>query len=194
MKKILILTTSILLLFSLPAIAGVFSIDSDHAQIGFSARHMMIYNVKGTFNQFKAGFELDESNTLISANAEIETSSIDTKIEKRDNHLRSPDFFDVAKFPKMTFQTTAVKKNGGQSFTLTGDLTIRDVTKTITLEGEILGPIKDPWGNIRAGFQANGKVNRLEFGLKWNKVLESGGVLVGDEITLQLEGEGILNK
>ncbi len=194
MKKISILITSILFLYSLPAIAGVFSIDPDHAQIGFSVRHMMIYNVKGTFKQFKGEFELDESNTLVSANAEIEASSIDTKIEKRDDDLRSPNFFEVSKFPKITFQTTAVKKNGGQSFTITGDLTIRDVTKTITLEGEILGPIKDPWGNIRAGFSAKGKIDRKDFGLKWNRTLESGGVLVGDEIVLQLEGEGILKK
>ncbi len=194
MKKIPILITSILFLYSLPAIAGVFSLDPSHAQIGFSARHMMIYNVKGTFKQFKGGFELDESNTLVSANAEIEVSSIDTKIEKRDNHLRSSDFFDVSKFPKMTFRTTGIKKNDGQSFTVTGDLTIRGVTKTVTLEGEILGPIKDPWGNIRAGFSAKGKIDRKEFGLKWNRTLESGGVLVGDEITLQLEGEGILKK
>lgn len=194
MKKAVIFVTALLFLYSLPAAAGIFSLDPEHTQVGFSVKHMMITNVKGLFGAFKGGFEIDESGALISANIDIEASSIDTKIEKRDNHLRSPDFFDVATFPKITFKSISVKKNGGKGFIATGELTIREVTQKVSLEGEILGPIKDPWGNLRAGFWAKGRINRKDFGLIWNKVLESGGVLVGDKVEILLEGEGILKK
>ena len=155
---------------------------------------MMITNVKGTFGAFKGGFALDESSALVSTNVEIEAASIDTNIEKRDNHLRSPDFFDVATFPKITFKSISVKKSSGKGFNAIGELTIRKVTQKISLEGEISGPIKDPWGNLRAGFWAKGRINRKDFGLTWNKILESGGVLVGEEVEILLEGEGILKK
>jgi polyisoprenoid-binding protein YceI len=194
MKKAVIFITTLLFLYSLPAAAGIFSLDPAHTQVGFSVKHMMITNVKGTFGAFKGGFELDESGALVSTNIDIEAASIDTNIEKRDNHLRSPDFFDVATFPKITFKSISVKKSGVKGFIAIGELTIRKVTQKVSLEGEISGPIKDPWGNIRAGFWAKGRINRKDFGLTWNKILESGGVLVGDKVEILLEGEGILKK
>ncbi len=194
MKKAVIFITVLLFLYSLPAAAGIFSLDPAHTQVGFSVKHMMITNVKGTFGAFKGGFELDESGALVSTNIDIEAASIDTNIEKRDNHLRSPDFFDVATFPKITFKSISVKKNGVKGFIAIGELTIRKVTQKVSLEGEISGPIKDPCGNIRAGFWAKGRINRKDFGLTWNKILESGGVLVGDKVEILLEGEGILKK
>ncbi len=183
-----------LIMYTLPVSAAVYTVDPQHAEIGFSIRHMVISNVKGFFETYEADFKVDENNRLTAAKAVIQTASIDTKIEKRDNHLRSPDFFDAVKFPTITFNSTSVKKTEGNSFVMTGDLTIRGITRAVSLDGEITGPVKDPWGNVRMGIILTGKILRKDFGLTWNKVLETGGLLVGESVNLTIEGEGILKK
>ncbi len=194
MKKIALSLIAILIMYSLTVSAAVYTIDHEHADVGFSVKHMVISNVKGFFETYEADFEVDENNRLTAAKAVIQTASIDTKIEKRDNHLRSPDFFDAAKFPTITFNATSVKHTEGNSFVMTGDLTIRGITRAISLDGEINGPVKDPWGNVRMGIILTGKILRKDFGLTWNKVLETGGFLVGESVTMTIEGEGILKK
>ncbi|UCE72306.1 MAG: polyisoprenoid-binding protein [Nitrospiraceae bacterium] len=194
MRKLILVLIASLLMYAVPSGAAVYELDPAHTAVGFSIEHMVISNVKGVFGSYEGSFELDETNKMTSAKAVIDVKSIDTKIEKRDNHLRSPDFFDVAKYPSMTFKATSVKHKSGQAFTLTGDLTIRGITKSVVLEGEIRGPIKDPWGMTRAGIIVEGMIKRRDFGLTWNKLLETGGLVVGETVTIQVEGEGILKK
>ncbi len=194
MKKLIILITALLLFIGGPAIADVYVVDSDHTEIGFSVKHMVITNVKGAFREYTASFELDADNKLKSLTADIKVESIDTRIQKRDDHLRSPDFFDITKFPAITFKTTSVDPTGSNTYAVTGVLQIRDVVKEIKLEGELNGPVKDPWGNQRMGILLNGQIDRSEFGMTYNKVLETGGLLIGKEVKIHLEGEGILKK
>jgi len=194
MKKIIFIIIALVMTIPLQAQAAVYEIDPAHTDFGFSVKHMVIAKVKGTFQKFEGTLEIDDNNKLSSANAVITTESIYTKIEKRDNHLRSPDFFDVDRYPNITFTSTSITYAGPGKFTLKGNITIRDVTKEITLTGETLGPIKDPWGQTRMGINATGTLNRKDFGLLWNKVLESGGLVVGDMVDLIIEGEGILKK
>lgn len=194
MNKFIFIIIALVISIPLSAQSAVFEIDPAHTDFGFSVKHMVIAKVKGTFQKFGGSLVFDEENKLSSAHAVITAESIYTKIEKRDNHLRSPDFFDVAKYPNITFTTTSISYAGPNNFTLKGNITIRDVTKEITLTGETLGPIKDPWGNTRMGINATGTLNRKDFGLLWNKVLESGGLVVGDTVELIIEGEGILKK
>ena len=194
MKKYMFIIIAIVMALPLSAQTAVYSIDPAHTDFGFSVKHMVIANVKGTFQEFKGSLEFDDNNKLSSANAVITTESIYTKIVKRDNHLRSADFFDVAKYPNITFTTTSVTYDGPNKFALKGNITIKDITKEIKLTGETLGPVKDPWGQIRMGINATGTLNRKDFGLLWNKVLESGGLLVGDMVELIIEGEGILKQ
>jgi len=194
MKNLLLIVVVTLLTCATQTAAAVYDLDPAHTGIGFSIEHMVISNVKGVFGSYEGSFELDNSNKMSSAKAVIDVQSIDTKIEKRDNHLRSPDFFDAAQYPSMTFNATSVKQKGGQAFTLTGDLTIHGITKSVVLEGEIRGPIKDPWGKTRAGIIVKGTIKRKDFGLAWNKLLETGGLVVGETVTLHVEGEGILKE
>lgn len=194
MKKIIMILVATLIVYSMPASAAVFSLDPAHTTVSFSIEHLVISNVKGLFATFEGEFEVVDNNKLTNVNAVIKTASIDTKIKKRDDHLRSADFFDVEKYPTMTFKTTSVKHNGGNKFTLSGDLTIHGITKTVSFDGGIRGPIKDPWGNTRTGITVTGTIKRKDFGLKWNKVLEGGGLVVGDMVTINVEGEGILKK
>jgi polyisoprenoid-binding protein YceI len=192
MKKTSIAVALTILMYIVPVHAAVFTIDPAHTDFGFSVQHMVIANVKGTFQKIEGTLEFDNNNKLTEASAVIAAESLYTKIEKRDNHLRSADFFDVAKYPNITFKATSMKYNGPNKLTITGNITIRDVTKEITLTGETLGPVKDPWGETRMGINAKGTINRKDFGLLWNKVLETGGLLVGDMVELIIEGEGIL--
>ncbi|GAB4290768.1 MAG: YceI family protein [Myxococcota bacterium] len=172
------------------AAAADWEIDPMHSAVQFSVKHLMISNVKGIFKKFSGALSLDDKDvTKSSVVAEIEVESIDTGIEDRDKHLKSPDFFDVAKFPKMTFKSTKVEKAKG-GLKVTGDLTIRGVTKKVVLDVE--GPtqeISDPWGNVKRGVVAKTKVNRKDFGLTWNKALETGGVVVGEEVAITIELE-----
>jgi polyisoprenoid-binding protein YceI len=181
------------LVFAAPAQAQEFTLDPAHSYIGFTVKHMIIAKVRGEFEDYSASF-IVEDGKFASATAEIKVGSINTNITKRDNHLRSEDFFYAAKYPLMTFKTTGVKHSIDGSYTVTGDMTIRGVTKSIELKGEGFGPITDPYGNTRVGFSAIGSLNRFDFGLRWNNLLETGGVIVGDIIQLVIEGEGVLKK
>ena len=195
MKKIFATTFLSLLLFASPALADSYVIDPAHTHIGFSAKHMVITNVKGRFKVFVGSFDFNEkTKKLENTSLSVVVNSIDTEVEKRDNHLRSPDFLNVKKFPRMAFRQKAAGVIKGSKLWVTGDLTIRDVTKEIRLEGEFLGAIKDFQGNRRAGFTATGEINRFDYGLQWNKLLELGGAIVSKKIKLILEVEGIRKK
>lgn len=192
MKRAIIAIAAIaaLILPSL-SLAATWQIDPAHSEVGFKVRHMMIANVRGEFNTFSGTIEVDETDiTTSKINVEIDTNSIDTGIEKRDEHLRSADFFEVAKFPKMTFVSKRVMKLGERKLMVVGDLTMRGVTKEVSLNVDgPTGEIKDPWGNIRRGASAMTTINRKDFGLTWNQVLESSGVAVADEVHITLELE-----
>jgi polyisoprenoid-binding protein YceI len=163
-------------------------LDKAHSDIGFSVRHMMISNVRGHFNEFDATVSV-EGDDLTSAkvSVSIDPTSIDTRNEDRDNHLRSADFFKIEEYPRITFESTRLVHNGDDSYTLEGNLSTVGNTKPVKLDCEIQGPAKDPWGNDKVGVVATGKINRADFGLTWNAALEAGGVLVGDTVKLDIE-------
>ena len=163
-------------------------IDPTHSEIGFKVKHMMFTNVSGSFQKYTASIETEGDEF---ENAKIEFSgdidSITTGNSDRDTHLLSADFFDAEQFPKITFESTSFKKINPADFELKGNLTLHGVTKPITLETEFSGLMKDPWGNTKAGLILNGKINRKEWNLNWNSALETGGVLVGEEVKLNIE-------
>lgn len=193
LKKILTLLIAILLAAP-TAFAATYKIDPSHTQIHFTIPHLMVFKVRGNFNDFIGTVEADaDTKTLTATEATIQTSSIDTRNQKRDDHLRSADFFDVGKHPQITFKSNKVT-GSGNNITVTGNLTIKGVTKEVVLKGAFLGAASDPWGNARAGFEATGKINRSDFGLTWNKALETGGVVVGDEVEIGLEVEAVMQK
>ena len=168
--------------------AGTYNVDSSHTNAGFTVKHMMITNVTGKFNDVAGTFEFDEkTNTLKSINGEIVVASINTANEKRDEHLKAEEMFDVAKFPKITFKSTKIEKDA-----VYGDFTMKGVTKNIKLDLETSSVIKDPWGKQRTGFSLNGKIKRSDFGIVWNKALETGGVAVSDDVKLAIDIEGVL--
>src|SRR5215471_18772271 len=161
------------------------TIDGAHAEAGFAVKHLMISTVHGRFGTVTGNVDFDEVQPLSSKlDVAIDVASIDTRQEQRDNHLRSPDFFDAANFPTMRFVSTGISGDVNSDFRVTGDLTIRGITKPVTLDVTAEGRGRDPWGNERAGFSARGKISRSAFGLTWNQVLEAGGVMVGDEVKL----------
>jgi polyisoprenoid-binding protein YceI len=194
MRNIIRIITLIAAL-SLPtlALATTWDIDPDHSNIGFKVRHLMVSNVKGNFDKHTGTVEINDKDITKSKVAiTIDTNSINTNVQKRDDDLRSANFFDVAKYPTMTFVSKKMVKAGKGKLKVTGDLTIHGVTKEVVLDVE--GPSaesKDPWGNIRRGASATTRINRKDFGLTWNKALETGGVVVGDEVTIMLEVEMI---
>jgi len=194
MKKI-IASISTIIALSLPAFAfaSTWTIDPDHSNIGFKVKHLMVANVKGSFEKHTGTVEINDKDiTKSKVEVSIDTNSINTNVQKRDEHLRSADFFDVAKYPTMTFVSKKVAKAGKDRLKVTGDLTLHGVTREVVLDVEpISKESKDPWGNIRRGTTATTKIDRKDFGLAWNKGLETGGVLVGDEITITLEIEMI---
>lgn len=164
------------------------NLDSAHSEIGFTVRHMMIAKVRGSFGKYTAEVELPDSGFEGgSVKVSIEAASIDTSQEQRDGHLRSADFFDVEKFPTITFASKRVVPGSGGKLSLVGDLTIHGVTKEVSLSVEHLGSGKDPWGNQRHGFAASVTISRSEFGLTWNQALELGGMLVSDEVAIHAE-------
>lgn len=166
------------------------AIDADHSSVDFSIRHMMIANVKGTFHSFNAAVEADVTDlTTATIDFSVDLSSIDTRNNDRDTHLKSADFFDVENFPAMTFRSTDVKKTGNGEYDVTGDLTIRGTTNKETFSVIFEGQGKDPWGNEKVGFSAAGNINRGDYGLVWNSALETGGVLVGDKVKVSLQIE-----
>jgi polyisoprenoid-binding protein YceI len=165
-------------------------IDPAHSHIAFSVRHLMITTVKGRFGGIDGTVVIDESEPSKSeVDVRIEASTIDTREPQRDAHLRSADFLDAEKFPHLTFKSRRVSDTKGGAFTVTGDLTIRGVTREVVLHVSEEGRGKDPWGGERAGFSATTKLNRKDYGLTWNQALEGGGVLVGDEVKINLELE-----
>jgi polyisoprenoid-binding protein YceI len=172
--------------------AGSFAIDPSHSRIGFSARHAMVTKVRGAFNEFSGTGSL--SNGAGSVNVEINVASIDTRSADRDGHLQSPDFFDVANFPKITFASTSVKDAGSDKVVVEGNLTIKDVTKPISITFEYTGAATDPFGNARVGFEGEAEINRKDFGLTWNAALETGGLLVSENIKLEFEISAIAAK
>ncbi len=195
MKKVLALLMVFIIGGAGSAGAATYVLDKSHCNIGFSVKHMVISNVKGKFDDFEGSFDFDEAKKSIgSAQAVIKAVSINTSDQKRDDHLRSPEFFGVEQFPEITFALKNARSLGGGKMQVSGDLTIRGVTKSVTLTGEFLGTANDPWGNKRAGFTAEGEVVRADYGMVWNKLLDGGGVVVGEKIKLQLEIEGILKK
>ena len=168
------------------------NIDTSHSGVHFTVRHMVVSKVRGAFAKWTAELAFDEENPSASkVSASIDAASIDTREPKRDAHLRSVDFFDVENHPALTFVSTKFEKVEGNEYRITGDLTMRGVTKQVVLETEFLGRGKDPWGNERIGFQAHTTVNRKEFGLNWNQALEAGGVLVGEKVEISLDIQAI---
>jgi polyisoprenoid-binding protein YceI len=165
-------------------------IDGAHSNVGFSVKHLMIATVRGSFTQVQGTVTVDETDpSTAEIDITIPTASVTTRDEKRDAHLRSPDFFDAERFPNMTFRSKRVERQSGDSLRVIGDLTIRDVTREVALEVELQGRAKDPWGNEKAGFEATTKIKRADYGLTWNAALETGGVLVGDEVKISIEAE-----
>jgi len=178
---------------ALPAFASAatWSIDADHSNVGFKVRHMMVSNVRGDFGKVTGIVDIDDKDLARSkVDVSIETASINTGVVKRDAHLKSADFFDVAKYPTMTFVSHKVVTAGDDRLKVYGRLTLHGVTREVVLDVE--GPskaFKDPWGNIKRGATATTRINRKDFGLTWNAAVESGGVVVGDEVTIALEIE-----
>ena len=188
-KRLLVIT----LLVILPqlAMADTWKIDQAHTTVEFKIRHLMVSWVKGVFTDVEGTVDIDEADLAKSSTkVRIGTASVDTNNQKRDDHLRSPDFFNAAKFPAMTFVSKQVEVANGQPVKIVGDLTILDVTREVELEVEDFSQtITDPWGNTRRGASAATKISRSDYGLTWNKALEAGGVVVGDEVRIGLEGE-----
>jgi polyisoprenoid-binding protein YceI len=187
-----IASLSVLFLFSAQlALAAVYQVDPVHSQVSFTVDHLVVFKVSGAFNEYQGEIEADsDTKSLKSAKAEIKVASIDTRELKRDDHLRSADFFDAANHPNMTFVSKKIEGQG-KDITVYGDLTIRGTTKEVALKGSFRGENTDPWGNVRAGFSASTVISRHDYGLSWNKALETGGFVVGDEVTINLEIQGV---
>lgn len=192
MRRQFILATAVLCLVA-PGLlhAAPWEFDPEHTGVQFKVRHLMVSSVRGEFEKVTGKIVYDEADvTKSAADITIDAASINTRVAKRDEHLRSPDFLDVAKFPAIIFRSKRVEKAGNGALKMTGDLTIRGVTKEVVLTVEGPTPaIKDPWGNRRVGGQATTKIHRKDFGLAWNKALETGGVVVGDEVDITIDVE-----
>lgn len=166
------------------------AVDAAHSSIDFTVKHMVIAKVRGTFHNFEANIVADpEDLTTADIEFSVDLTSVDSRNTDRDNHLRSADFFNVEKFPKMNFKSTKIVKKDDGEYDVTGDLTIRDVTRQETFSATYEGQGKDPWGNEKVGFSAEGKIKRENYGLTWNAALETGGVLVGDQVQISIEIE-----
>ena len=169
-------------------VTGTYAIDASHSRIGFVARHAMVTKVRGSFNEFEGTgyFDVDQP-----ANSHLElvikTASIDTRNADRDGHLRGNDFFDMDEYPKITFRSTSVEQTGHAEYRVTGDLTIKGITKPVSVDFDYTGAVVDPWGNQRIGFEGNTTINRKDWGVSWNAALEAGGVLVSEKVTLEFE-------
>ncbi|MFB7736576.1 YceI family protein [Streptomyces sp. NPDC056112] len=178
----------------LAALTGDYTIDPAHSTLGFVARHAMVTNVKGKFNDFTGSLHLDGTDPAAStASIDVTMDSIDTGSADRDGHLKSADFFKTEEFPQMTFRSTKAEAVGGDDYRITGDLTILGVTKPLTIDLEFNGAAKDPFGNERVGFEGKAEILRSEWGLTWNAALETGGVLVSDKIKLNFDISAVKN-
>ncbi|WP_328886905.1 YceI family protein [Streptomyces sp. NBC_00316] len=173
---------------ALAALTGEYTIDPSHSSIGFTVRHAMVTNVRGSFGAHEGTLNLDGSDPKNStASIDVTIESIDTGIADRDNHLRSAEFFDAEKFPKMTFRSTHAEQLGGDTYRVTGDLTIKDVTRPLAIDLEFNGTATDPYGNERIGFEGSTNILRSDWGLTWNAALETGGVMVSDKVKLNFD-------
>jgi polyisoprenoid-binding protein YceI len=178
----------------LAALTGDYTLDPAHSTVGFVARHAMVTNVKGKFNDFTGSLHLDGGDPSKStASIDVKMDSIDTGSADRDGHLKSADFFRTDEFPTMTFRSTSAQALGGDDYRITGDLTILGVTRPLTIDLEFNGSAKDPFGNERVGFEGKAEILRSEWGLTWNAALETGGVLVSDKIKLNFDVSAIRN-
>lgn len=191
MKNLLKLFSAILLFAGVSLIASPYSLDKGHSNVGFSVKHLMITNVKGIFTDFSGDIDFDAKTKSFKVfNGVIKSTSVDSGIVKRDNHLRSDDFFDSAKHPTIKFIMKTYKSDGDEGVMI-GDLTIRGITKEVKMEVEELGTIRDFKGNNRVGFTLKGKIKRSDFGLTWNKALEFGGFAVGEKVRLTVDIEAV---
>lgn len=173
-------------------IPGTWTIDPSHSEIQFAARHMMISRVRGRFHEFSGTVTVGERPEDSSVEAVIQAASIDTGDENRDQHLRSPDFLDVERFPQIPFRSRSVRPGRGDRWQVTGDLTIRDLTRSVTLDVEFCGAAIDPWGQVRAGYMAETEIDREDFAVTWNQALEAGGFLVGRGVKIEADVEAVL--
>ena len=176
---------------TLPA-AGTYVLDPTHTRIGFVARHLMVTKVRGSFREFEGSITIGEDAAASTAQATIQTASIDTGTPDRDKHLVSGDFLEVEKFPTITFGNAKVVAQKGTDFTVTGDLTIKGVTREVTLDVELDGVAKDPWGNEKLAVTAKTEIDREDFGITWNMALETGGLLVSKEVRIEVDVETVL--
>ena len=190
MKKILASLFLVTVLFTATTFAAdTYAVDPAHSQVGFTVQHLVISKVSGKFKEFDATVVLDPADiSKSSLNGTIKTASISTDNDKRDTHLKSADFFDVQKFPEITFSSKKVEKKGEEVW-VTGGLTLHGVTKDVSFPVTLTGPVKDPWGNQRMGVEALLKLNRQDYGIAWNNPLEGGGVVVSDEVQVHINAE-----
>jgi len=190
-----ILTATALLLAAAGVQAAEYTVDRAHTDVGFKIRHMMVSNVRGSFSDVDGTFVYEPGKPETwKVEATIETASVDTRDEKRDEHLRSADFFDVEDHPTMTFRSTKIVSDGDGGYDLHGDLTLLGTTRPVVLDLEFLGEVTDPWGNGRVGFTAEGKIDRKDFGMTWSKSLDNGGLVVGNDVEIELQVEGVQKK
>ena len=190
MKKLILLNGLCAIFLSRDAwAADTYKIDPAHSSVGFAVSHMVISTVKGKFDEFNGTVTMN-NNQVQTAQGTIQTKSVNTGVADRDKDLRSANFFDVEKYPTITFQTKSATKEGGNTV-LAGDFTMHGVTKSLSLPVQVKGPIKDPWGNMRIGLEGNTKISRKDFGLTYNKALETGGLVVGDEVEIQINAEAV---
>jgi polyisoprenoid-binding protein YceI len=176
---------------SLPQ-AGIWKIDPSHSTVGFTARHLMVSKVRGSFSRYSGAIQVGPTPEESSVEATIDATSIETRDPQRDAHLRSADFLDVENHPTLHFRSTRIVQTGPSNGKATGELTIRGVTRPVELDVELLGVVADPWGGRRMGLVATGEIDRGQFGLTWNMALEAGGVVVGKRIQLEIEAEAVL--
>jgi polyisoprenoid-binding protein YceI len=191
MKRFICLCVAVALLSPLSVLASTWTIDPNHTTMQFKVRHLMISNVKGVFDKFSGTLNLDDQDiTKSKVEVLIDTASVNTNIKLRDDDLRSANFFDTAKFPVMTFTATKVERVGNDKLKISGNLTIKGNTHPVVLDVEGLSPeIKDPWGGTRRGASATATIKRHDFGLTWNKTMDNGGAVVGEDVAIQLEVE-----
>jgi len=193
MKNSIIIKSLFAVLLASTVNAAEWTIDTAHTEIGFTAKHMVVARVNGAFNEYSGQVTLDPENiTSAKIKGVVKVASINTGNEARDNHLRTSDFFDAENYPEIVFESTEILKSES-GYIAVGNLTMRGVTKSIQLPFQILGPVNDPWGKTRVGIEAKGTINRLDWGVAWNKVIENNGLLVSNEIELRINAELIKN-
>lgn len=188
--SLLLVTAGAMLAAGVASASQKYDIDQAHSYIGFSVRHMAVSNVRGEFKQYEGDLSVDETDLAKSSvELRIDAASIDTDVQRRDEHLRSADFLDVGNHPEIVFRSTKIEKLADGEYRATGDLTIRGVTRQVTLDLEVAGPINDPFGNLRLGVDGQVTINRKDFGVSWSQVLDNGGLVVADDVKISFSLE-----